>query len=84
MLIGALTVAEWKPINTSPMNLEVLISDGQYVYAAICRYQGGEPNEDWMVPMASCGYRAVINRPTHWMPMPDPPSQSDAKPKQGD
>jgi len=63
----------WQPIATSPMNLEVLISDGEYVYAAICRYHGGEPDEDWAVPMASCGYRSVIRKPTHWMPKPEPP-----------
>jgi hypothetical protein len=63
----------WQPIETAPMNIEVLISDGEYVYAATCRYQGGEPDEDWAVPMASSGYRPVIRKPTYWMPLPEPP-----------
>jgi hypothetical protein len=64
---------QWRPIETAPMNIEVLISDGDYVYAAICRYQGGAPDEDWEVPMVSCGYRQIIRKPTHWMPKPEPP-----------
>ena len=65
-------VNKWQPIETAPINLEVLISDGEYVYSAFRRWRGdGIHEEGWSVGFA---WRSpVVRMPTHWMPMPEPP-----------
>jgi hypothetical protein len=74
MQSGAVFNPPWQPIATAPMNLEVLISDGQYVYCALCRYRGGEPDEDWVFGfLAWVRHGGALNKPTHWMPLPEPP-----------
>jgi hypothetical protein len=63
----------WQPIETAPMNQEVLISDGQYVHNAIREYGAEPPDDCWRVGFVWDGARSIMRRPTHWMPVPEPP-----------
>lgn len=57
----------WEPIETAPKNgRRVLLLDhwGNY---EIARWIG-EPHNHWSID----GFRS-ISRPTHWMPLPEPP-----------
>ncbi len=68
--------AEWQPIETAPKDEYVLISgfrnedpeQGRWVDAAILRVG----KRYWH---ASNGPEEGFNDPTHWMPLPEPPSQ---------
>lgn len=54
----------WRPIETAPMDgTNILVTDGEITQLG-WHDEFDEPGDPW------CGY---IKRPTHWMPLPDPP-----------
>ena len=61
----------WQPIETAPQNVDVLVLLGGEVFSGA--FNGGH----WEFPYADyhgCGCCSGINdRPTHWMPLPEPP-----------
>ena len=57
---------QWQPIETAPMDgTNLLVTDGKTTELG-WHDEFDEPNDPW------CGY---IKRPTHWMPLPEPPKQ---------
>ena len=73
-LIKKLAKTEWQPIESAPMDgKSILVTDGFEVCDAY--FRGG----DWW--QYECGddwYSTSIN-PTHWMPLPEPPTIDEAK-----
>jgi hypothetical protein len=69
-------MAEWQPIETAPR-------DGQSLIVARFPYTGRFPPvmlTRWVrkrhLPGKVMGWRKVMWEPTHWMPLPAPPSSS--------
>lgn len=79
-------MAEWQPIETAPMDGTIVFlwggEDDNAIFAedrykafchAPCRAMFDR--DAWLMALAEAGYVGVIYRhPTHWMPLPDPPS----------
>lgn len=70
----------WQPIETAPKGPQILIYDGKSIGIAAWevisksgtgwwRYQAG-PNE---APFGDYDPPPVCDKPTHWMPLPEPP-----------
>ena len=58
--------AGWQPIETAPIGVPFLASDGEDMYKA-------ELGSDGIIS-AWCGQPVVYDvTPTHWMPIPEPP-----------
>lgn len=58
----------WRPIETAPMDgTNILVTDGEITQLG-WHDEFDEPDDPW------CGY---IKRPTHWMPLPDPPKNGN-------
>lgn len=73
----------WQPIETAPRDgTEVLVcrvyEDGKAEYAVAHNYDDGNGWRD----MGDLGWAGMTheedNQPTHWMPLPTPPSANDA------
>lgn len=69
-------MAEWQPIETAP-------KDGSHILVS-CQYEGGERRSYvvvWVKPFKGDGYWGDTDefdpmwhqRPSHWMPLPEPP-----------
>ena len=58
-------MGEWQPIDTAPLNDQILIFDQHYwrQYAVTSKYA------DWWVD----GENGDNLKPTHWMSLPEPP-----------
>lgn len=67
---------EWQPIETAPKNTNILVFMKGYVYEAEQVLRGSK--FIWQFPFADyhgCGCCSEeVDRPTHWMPLPDFPS----------
>lgn len=71
----------WRPIETAPKTGElVLVWNGEGVRPAAW----SETDGCWSDEVEHNGYDCVPIRATHWMPLPDPPRDSDTQPKAGD
>lgn len=62
---------EWQPIDTAPMNVEIIVSNGDYVMPAHGRQieWADQSHIVWV-----CDGGEIYNWPTHWMAFPDPPN----------
>ena len=63
---------KWRPISTAPTNVSVLIDADEGVIEAFLE------NGEWkpiVLDYHGCGCCGGLNpKPTHWMPLPEPPS----------
>ncbi len=74
-------MSEWQPIETAPTNISVLVyipnaeHYGEGIYRAILVDMG--TGKRWHASTLHMG-RDINpeNRPTHWMPLPEPPVSS--------
>ncbi len=55
---------EWQPIETAPKGVFVLVVEDDTVFLA-----GKDDDEKWY-----CSHTDFDGNPTHWMPLPTPPS----------
>jgi hypothetical protein len=76
-------VNEWQPIETAPKDGSDILGAWHWSYTD---EDTGETESGWCIDKChwvedenSTGWRASINaaRPTHWMPLPDPPKESE-------
>lgn len=81
-------MGEWQPIETAPKDKEVFIGafvDGEWVFGrSICFYEIGNEFEGefyrgWFWSADDC-LKSVAEEPTHWMPLPKPPTREEPKP----
>lgn len=64
----------WRPIETAPKDKRVLVWSGQELYAARWAKNPYTNDEAWIVAeWGEDGDQALV-RPTHWMPLPEPPN----------
>lgn len=64
-------MSEWRDIESAPKDGGlILVAEPPFAVSAVWRhiYQA------WMTPTEGTGWVKVIARPTHWMPLPDPPT----------
>lgn len=63
---------EWQPIETAPVDVDVLVTDGSDTQ---CVARNSTLMESWQ--LTYCGSFAedgdLCFEPTHWMPLPPPP-----------
>jgi hypothetical protein len=73
----------WQPIETAPKDTEVFIgcwSEGEWKFGrSMLFYERGNEYEGehyagWFWSIDDC-LESIAENPTHWMPLPDPPSQ---------
>ena len=73
---------EWQPIDTAPRDgTRVLLSNAHGVWMAeyrpVCT-SGYRPDSPWFSVMLNHEHIPRVgrhNKPTHWMPLPEPPSE---------
>lgn len=65
---------EWRPIDSAPRDEPIWGWLG-WGYPVVAYVQGGE----WRTPMRESGY-ARIPKPSHWLPLPPPPTTGETKP----
>ena len=65
---------KWQLIDTAPKDKRILVFAGKSMYVGIYA-QHTKTNEDcWIVAeFGDNGERALIVKPTHWHPLPEPP-----------
>jgi hypothetical protein len=74
-------MSEWKPIDTAPSNVSVLvfIPDAEHygpgIYRGLYVDMGeGRAAAHWMTTARAMGRDCGVGcMPTHWMPLPEPP-----------
>ena len=75
----------WQPIETAPRDREILVGSGEYcVASAIKRMWGPSGSAEWYYctggytvwqgPDETGSILELDFEPTHWMPLPNPPS----------
>ena len=78
-------MSEWQPIETAPKDgTYIVVSDGVRVSLGLwvsdvdqgADYEGQIGMAGWW----SVDLGAKLDRPTHWMPLPDPPATQGSKP----
>jgi hypothetical protein len=78
---------EWQPIETAPLNTPILVTGGfmedeltdepwEYGVALVDAFGGKR-----FSAIHVCYYSVWVNSPTHWMPLPQPPSASQQDPQ---
>lgn len=74
-------MTDWRPIDSAPRDgNEILLWDPDR--AVDSRMQIGLWNDIWETPgWQSCMENEALTRPTHWMPLPDPPGAAMAAEK---
>jgi hypothetical protein len=61
----------WLPIETAPKDeTDIIVAEGGLVSVAFFDTDEGK----WLDSMNHDGYEHARRRPTHWMPLPDPPT----------
>ena len=62
----------WQPIDTAPKDgarvLLLFYTDA----VASCHFKNHSEGGNWYTDI---GFSMLIERPTHWMPLPEPPSE---------
>lgn len=68
-------MANWNPIDTAPMDIEIIVSNGDYVMPAYGRKieWADQSHIVW-----GCSGGEIYNQPTHWMAFPEPPKETVA------
>ena len=73
----------WKPIKTAPKDERLLVWSGQKMYCAHWAKSIETGDEAWIVAeWGDEGDQALV-RPSHWMPLPEPPNGPDKPPAVG-
>jgi hypothetical protein len=73
-------MSEWQPIDSAPKNLdEVLVYDPDYGGVRMAQYESqAQPPfwsiDVWDLTMPNTARERIEIHPTHWMPIPSPPS----------
>jgi hypothetical protein len=80
---------EWKTMDTAPRSERILVWDGDQISVAAWeiinkdgvtgwwRYQAGPASAEF----SDFGVSPVCENPTHWMPLPEPPSIEAPEPR---
>lgn len=69
---------DWQPIETAPMinGFQALLWNGRMVYAAtLDATLEVVPFPDWQPHLEDSTYTSSTTLPTHWMPLPAPPTK---------
>lgn len=66
-------LSEWQPIKTAPIQEPVLVAGGDCDYPCSAQWSGLH-DEPWVVDGQMNTYNE-IGWPTHWMPLPDAPTE---------
>lgn len=66
---------QWKPIETAPRDVEILVSNGKWQFVAQWVKNPYTDDERWMIARLENGESVLITDPTHWQPLPPPPKQ---------
>jgi hypothetical protein len=81
---------DWQVIETAPKDCQAILTIHEsdlYPVVAFCALDADgaecwmretEGPEDDFDALAGVKFSALYRRPTHWMPLPDPPNQSQA------
>ena len=73
-------MSEWQPIETAPRDgTNIVLFDGQRVSVGgwvSAADQGAEPGEEYLISAGWWSLDLSDNQPTHWMPLPDPPTEA--------
>lgn len=67
---------EWQPIETAPKNQRLLVWTGQEIYAAHWAISSITGDESWIVAEWGTEGDQAIVKPSHWMPLTDPPKST--------
>jgi len=66
-------LSEWPPIETAPNMEDCLIYSNREIFSAYKNKQG-----QWIAPDPhGVGQCFILNMPTHWRPLPDPPKNAN-------
>jgi len=66
----------WKPIRTVPLGVPVLIAGGGILYPIVASWSGN--NGVWCLDAQDEAVKDISERPTHWMPLPEPPTRIES------
>lgn len=68
----------WQPIDTAPMDAyeSVLVYDADTEYICIAQYEKNAQPPFWSYDVhdLASGRAGELKQPTHWMPLPSPPT----------
>lgn len=70
-------MSDWQPIETAPRDGTTVLAgaqgrDGHLWHPLPLRFLDGR----WRADFAEGGWRSIDPQPTHWMPLPEPPSNN--------
>lgn len=78
----------WQPIETAPKDHSHILVFVPRANATVQEVWWAQSYEEdatghWMTPLCPCGrgYTILIDTPTHWMPLPDPPQVPSERPR---
>ncbi len=64
----------WRPIESAPRDIPILVTDGIYVYQSSWKRNKGP---GWHGPIPMGAYpKGCSLKPTHWQPLPSPPAST--------
>lgn len=70
----------WQPIETAPKDAPlseevtwIIVTDGKEVAPARWGHSPYGGGEQWMIYQGDSEWEHSIDKPTHWMPLPEPP-----------
>lgn len=66
-------MSEWQPIETAPKGVNILMLSDEGVYQAKWNGDFFEPIMLCWHGCGCCGGGSHKPKPTHWMPLPEPP-----------
>jgi hypothetical protein len=75
---------EWQPIETAPLRKPILVAGGE-PWGEVDHPTGvgvavvEQTNPGYYTLIGTSYYSAGVNDPTHWMPLPDPPTSPAAQ-----
>ena len=65
-------MTDWQPIETAPKDSEILVWDGKDIWLVETEF-GMYPKHNG----CGCCSSSVHYEATHWMPLPEPPKETD-------